>query len=144
MLAVRRRASGVAMLKAILMFTLGVFGVWYFPAGGTAMLGVVAWAPALLAGLLVALPVSVIAGLGASCGALLARPTATVVWWHALSFGVACGLVGQFVSKPIAWISSDHVINQSLSSVPALLRIALVGLAGGFLMFVILGSMKGA
>jgi len=70
------------MLKSVFMFATGVFCVWYVPAGKAAVFGEAGFIVSLLAGLVVAIPVSLFAGIGTLISAFLMRPTSSVTIWQ--------------------------------------------------------------
>ncbi|MDO9161423.1 MAG: hypothetical protein Q8N35_02465 [Methylococcaceae bacterium] len=75
------------MLKSVFMFATGVFCVWYVPAGKAAVFGEAGFIVSLLAGRVVAIPVSLFAVIGALISAFLMRPTSSVTIWQSARVG---------------------------------------------------------
>ena len=126
------------MLKSVFMFVTGVFCVWFFPAAKAAVFGKYGFIVSLLAGFLVAIPISLLAGIGAFLVALIMRPTSEAAVWQSLLAGLIAGVIIQVITAaPNTSSGLWHSITQLLSGIPTLLLVVLVGSSVGFVMFTV-------
>ena len=124
------------MIQTIATFAIGVFAVWYLPAAKAAIVGN-AGSPvaALLAGVLISLPVTLLASLGAVAVLLVARSSIKLFAWQSVAAGVLCGLFTQIITKiPETPSRVFEVVSSLWSPVPVLLRIIIAGGLIGLLM----------
>ena len=127
------------MLQTVSLFAAGVFAVWYLPAAKAAIVGNPGpRVPAILAGVVVALPVAMLASIGVLLVFLITRSSLQLVVWQLVIAGVICGIITQVITRsPKEPSRALQIASQLWSPVPVLLRIILAGTLAGLVLFAV-------
>jgi len=134
--ALANTSESVPVIQTVAIFAAGVFAVWCLPAAKAAIIGDAGpRVAAMLAGVVVALPISVLASAGSLAGFLVAKSSAQVVAWQSLAAADICGILTQVVTRtPEAPSRAFQVASRVWLGVPVLLRVLLAGAIIGFIL----------
>jgi len=127
------------VFRTVATFAVAVFAVWYLPAAEAAFAGKPGpRIAAMLAGVVVALPVTVLASIGALLVFLVGHSSVRVLAWQSVVAGILCGVITRVITRsPKAPSRALQIASQLWSPVPVLLRVILAGALVGLVMLAV-------